>query len=55
MNIKALLKANFPYTTLFCEENIWQLINSLSHHHGINMNTLWCLFISNPAKKTPLL
>jgi hypothetical protein len=43
----------FPYTALFCEENIWQLANSLKKH--TSLSDMWVLFFSNPAFKVPLL
>lgn len=45
---------DYLYTPLFCEENIWQLIHSLSSS-DLPVNTLWCLLITNPDKKIPLL
>lgn len=51
---KEFHKTDYLYTALFCEENIWQLIRSLSSA-SIAMNKMWCLLITNPAQKFPLL
>ncbi|MCU7940418.1 MAG: hypothetical protein KZQ64_16010 [gamma proteobacterium symbiont of Bathyaustriella thionipta] len=47
-------KADYLYTPLFCEENIWQLIHSLASGN-IAINKMWCLFITNPCHQVPLL
>ncbi|MCU7799742.1 MAG: hypothetical protein KZQ70_06265 [gamma proteobacterium symbiont of Lucinoma myriamae] len=51
---KEFHRSDYLYTALFCEENIWQLIHSLSSD-SIAMNKMWCLIITNPAQKIPLL
>lgn len=51
---KKFHKTDYLYTPLFCEENIWQLIRVLSSG-DIEINNLWCLFITNPGHKVPLL
>jgi protein N-terminal glutamine amidohydrolase len=43
-------KSSFLYTSLFCEENIWHLTNSLISQ-GISENTLNILFITNSNNK----
>lgn len=43
---------HYPYTALFCEENIWQLANSLQRHSSLS--DMWVLFFCNPAFKVPL-
>ncbi len=49
-------KKHYLYTPLFCEENIWHLIHSLSiANQNINTNKLWALIITNPDKKIALL
>lgn len=56
---KEYSKTQYLYTPLFCEENIWQLLQSLSAANAINTNTaidkMWVLIITNPAKKIALL
>ena len=54
MNDKKIHKTDYLYTPLFCEENIWQLIHSLSSS-DIAISKLWCLFITNPSQKVALL
>jgi len=54
MNDKKFHKTDYLYTPLFCEENIWQLIHSLSSS-DIAISKLWCLFITNPSQKVALL
>ena len=39
-------KSNFIYTALFCEENIWQLANTLIQQ-GVTSKDLTVVFISN--------
>ncbi len=46
-------KANYRYTPLFCEENIWKLIASLTAEN-ISINRLHCLFLINPEQKVVL-
>lgn len=50
---KIFTKADYLYTPLFCEENIWQLLLSLSAK--IATNKMWALIITNPDKKIALL
>ncbi|MCP3851655.1 MAG: hypothetical protein GY694_15650 [Gammaproteobacteria bacterium] len=48
-------KTHYLYTPLFCEENIWQLLLSLSTATpGIKKDKMWALLISNPAKQVAL-
>ena len=49
-------KFSFTYTSLFCEENIWLLINSLKSlkKSDENIETLDVLFISNKSKSVVL-
>jgi len=51
---KKFHKTDYLYTPLFCEENIWQLIHSVSSG-DIAISKLWCLFITNPRHKVLLL
>lgn len=44
---------DFPYTPLFCEENIWQLARALVTA-GVDPATLQVLFISNQDKQVAL-
>lgn len=46
-------KAHYPYTPLFCEENIWQLLNSLTNEKQ-SLSEMWVLFITNAKRKVPL-
>jgi hypothetical protein len=49
-------KKHYLYTPLFCEENIWQLVLSLSKTNPkINMSEMWVLMITNPDKKIALI
>ena len=47
-------KEHYPYTALFCEENIWQLLNSFVDQKQ-SISHMWVLFITNPERKIPLL
>jgi len=51
---KKFHKTDYLYTPLFCEENIWQLIHSVSSG-DIAISKLWFLFITNPSHKVLLL
>ncbi len=44
---------NHLYTSLFCEENIWQLTSQLITD-GVEPETLQVIFISNPQKQVVL-
>ncbi|MCW8933075.1 MAG: protein N-terminal glutamine amidohydrolase [Gammaproteobacteria bacterium] len=57
-------KTHYLYTPLFCEENIWQLILSLSttsnvnqmaNHLKIERDKMWVLIITNKKQKIALL
>lgn len=50
----AFVRTAHLYTPLFCEENIWQLIHSLSCQ-GENIDGMWVLILTNPAQKVPLM
>ncbi len=50
---KAFNKADYLYAPLFCEENIWQLVLSLSAK--ITTSKMRVLIITNPDKKIALL
>jgi hypothetical protein len=61
--LKQYNKKDYHYTALFCEENIWQLIQSLStinstlNQHStqyIKTDNLWTLMISNPKQQVIL-
>lgn len=60
MNLqKEWSKTQFLYTSLFCEENIWQLLQSISTANTISgvkiaSNQMWALIITNPAQKIAL-
>ncbi|MCW9012882.1 MAG: protein N-terminal glutamine amidohydrolase [Gammaproteobacteria bacterium] len=43
-------KSDYLYTPLFCEENIWQLANTMVNQ-GTDPRALNVLFLSSPAKK----
>jgi len=45
-------KTHYLYTPLFCEENIWQLLQSLSSTNATDK--MWVLIITNPEKKIAL-
>lgn len=45
-------KKHYLYTPLFCEENIWQLLQSLSSTNATDK--MWVLIITNPEKKIAL-
>ncbi len=48
-------KTQYLYTSLFCEENIWQLLKSLaSGQPTIGSHKMWALIITNPEKKIAL-
>ena len=47
---KQFYKENYLYAPLFCEENIWHLIDSLSSA-DIAIKSLFCLFITNSKQK----
>lgn len=49
------VKTDFLYTALFCEENIWQLIRSLSSQAHQCIEQMWVLIFTNPEQKIPLL
>lgn len=61
--LKEYNKSDYLYTALFCEENIWQLLrtlsdncnNELSTSKCITTNNLWVLFLSNSEQKIALL
>jgi len=48
-HVQTFQKQNYLYTSLFCEENIWQLCKSLVTE-GISLNQLDVLFLSSPKK-----
>ena len=62
---KEYSKTQYLYTPLFCEENIWQLLQSFlvinesmtdeTKHVNIAANKMWALIITNPDKKIALL
>lgn len=46
--------AEYLYTPLFCEENIWQLARR-QLAEGASADSLWVLFISNPDRQVVML
>jgi len=55
MNHQEYNKTHYLYTPLFCEENIWQLLLSLSTSNpGIEKDKMWVLMISNPTQQVAL-
>jgi protein N-terminal glutamine amidohydrolase len=63
MRWKSLTRESVPYTSHFCEENICQLARQLlqqqqqegkDEDHDGPAPTLFCVFISNNTKQTPI-
>ncbi len=62
---KEYSKAQYLYTPLFCEENIWQLLQSFlvinesvaneTKHLNTATDKMWALIITNPGQKIALL
>lgn len=53
VNSPAISKAHYLYTPLFCEENIWQLLNSLINEKQ-SIDRLWVVFITNAQKSVAI-
>ena len=53
LDIPMLDKSSFTYTSLFCEENIWKLIQFLKSDKN-NIEPLDVLFVSNKSKSVVL-
>ncbi len=63
-SLKEYIKTQYLYTPLFCEENIWQLLQSLSATSAaaktmvnikIAIDKMWVLIITNPEQKIALI
>ena len=55
MSSQTFKKEQYLYTPLFCEENIWQLGNTLASQSQLDIEKSWVLVITNPEQKVPLM